>query len=133
VPNHVSIFRCIGSAGKSDHFRGTHKYFTTNIFFYGEGGLLARRPPPDAKPEGHPLSAVRDCLYNIFAATPISGGRLLYPQHDDTPCRGDTGLSVVIRTTSEIIVLNILPNICIFQLILLDDNGEDLSTSHGCM
>jgi hypothetical protein len=34
--------------------------------FYGEE-LLAPRPTP--KLEGHPLSAVRDCLFNIFAAT----------------------------------------------------------------
>jgi hypothetical protein len=36
------------------------------IFFYG-GELLA--PRPTTKLEGHPLSAVRDCLLNIFAAT----------------------------------------------------------------
>jgi hypothetical protein len=33
--------------------------------FYGE--LLAPRPTP--KLEDHPLSAVRDCLFNIFTAT----------------------------------------------------------------
>jgi len=33
---------------------------------YGEG-LSAPRPTP--KLEDHPLSAVRDCLFNIFAAT----------------------------------------------------------------
>ena len=36
------------------------------ICFYGEQ-LLAPRPTP--KLEDHPLSAVRDCLFNIFAAT----------------------------------------------------------------
>ena len=40
--------------------------------FYGEG-LLAPRPTP--KLEDHPLSAVRDCLFNIFAATLHIGGR----------------------------------------------------------
>jgi hypothetical protein len=40
--------------------------FVTSLFFYGEE-LLAPRPAP--KLEGHPLSAVRDCLFNIFAAT----------------------------------------------------------------
>jgi len=34
--------------------------------FYSEE-LLARRPSP--KLENRPLSAVRDCLFNIFAAT----------------------------------------------------------------
>ena len=42
------------------------------IRFYGEE-LLARRPTP--KLENHPLSAVRDCLFNIYAATLHIGGR----------------------------------------------------------
>jgi hypothetical protein len=41
------------------------------FFFYGE--LLAPRPTP--KLEDHPLSAVRDCLFNIFTATLHIGGR----------------------------------------------------------
>ena len=40
--------------------------------FYGEK-LLAPRPKP--KPDYHPLSAVRDCLFNIFVATLHTGGR----------------------------------------------------------
>ena len=40
--------------------------------FHGEA-LLAPRPTP--KLEGHPSSAVRDCLFNIFAATLLNGGR----------------------------------------------------------
>jgi hypothetical protein len=39
--------------------------FRNKFIFYSE--LLAQRPTP--KLEGHPLSAVRDCLFNIFAAT----------------------------------------------------------------
>jgi len=35
--------------------------------------LLAPRPTP--KLEDHPLLAVRDCLFNIFAATLHIGGR----------------------------------------------------------
>ena len=42
------------------------------VSFYGEE-LLASRPTP--KLEDHPLSAVRDCLFNIFAATLHAGGR----------------------------------------------------------
>ena len=42
------------------------------IFFHGEK-LLAPRPTP--KLESHPLSAVRDCLFNIFAATFHIAGR----------------------------------------------------------
>jgi hypothetical protein len=40
--------------------------FRNNLIFYGEE-LLA--PRPIRKLEDHPLTAVRDCLYNIFAAT----------------------------------------------------------------
>jgi hypothetical protein len=47
------------------------EYFVTKIRFCGE--LLAPRPTP--KLENHPLSAVRDCLFNIFAATLLSAGR----------------------------------------------------------
>jgi hypothetical protein len=36
------------------------------VIFYGEE-LLAPRPTP--KLEGHPLPAVRHCLFNVFAAT----------------------------------------------------------------
>ena len=40
--------------------------------FYREG-LLAPRPTP--KLEDHPLSAVHDCLFNLFSATLHKGGR----------------------------------------------------------
>ena len=40
--------------------------FRNKIRFYGEE-LVAPRPTP--KLEDHPLSAVPDCLFNIFAAT----------------------------------------------------------------
>jgi hypothetical protein len=39
---------------------------TSQLVFYGEE-LLA--PCPTPKLEGHPMSALRDCLFNIFAAT----------------------------------------------------------------
>jgi hypothetical protein len=40
--------------------------FRNMVIFYGEE-LLAPLPTP--KLEDHPLSAVRDCLFNVFAAT----------------------------------------------------------------
>jgi hypothetical protein len=40
--------------------------FRNKLIFYGEG-LIAPRPTP--KLEDHPLSAIRDCLFNIFAAS----------------------------------------------------------------
>jgi hypothetical protein len=47
--------------------------FRNKLIFYGEE-LLAPRPTP--KLEDHPLSAVRDCLFNIFTASLHTGGRL---------------------------------------------------------
>ena len=47
------------------------EYFLT-LFFFGEK-LLA--PSPTPKLEDHPLSAVRDCLFNLFLATLHIGGR----------------------------------------------------------
>jgi len=45
--------------------------FRNKVSFYGEE-LLAPRPTP--KLENYPLSAVHDCLFNIFAATFHIGG-----------------------------------------------------------
>jgi len=56
------------------------------ISFYGEE-LLATRPAPML--EGHPLSAVRDCLSNIFAATLHIGGRSSIRNLRTRPCHGD--------------------------------------------
>jgi hypothetical protein len=46
--------------------------FRNEASFYGEE-LLATRPTP--KLEDHPLLAVRDCLFNTFAAALHIGGR----------------------------------------------------------
>ena len=46
--------------------------FRNKIRFYGKE-ILA--PRPKSKLEDHPLSDVRDCLFNIFAATLHNGGR----------------------------------------------------------
>jgi hypothetical protein len=56
------------------------------IIFYGKE-LLAPHPTP--KLEDHPLSAVRDCLFNVFAATLHNWRSFLHPQPEDAPCRGD--------------------------------------------
>jgi hypothetical protein len=37
------------------------------------------------------LSAVRDCLFNVFAATLRIWRPSLHPQPEDAPCRGDKG------------------------------------------
>ena len=67
-------------------FRGFFKCVVTRLIFYEED-LLAPRPAP--KLEDHPFSAVRDCLYNIFAATLHIWRPFLHPQTEDAPCRGD--------------------------------------------
>jgi hypothetical protein len=61
-------------------------YSVTWLFFYGEE-LLAPRPTP--KLEDHPFLAVRDCLFNIFAATLHIWKPFLHPQPEDAPCSGD--------------------------------------------
>jgi hypothetical protein len=67
------LFRCLGRTKVSVQVRGfVCKCFVTNINFHSEE-LLAPRPNP--KLEDHPLSAARDCLFNIFAATVHIGGR----------------------------------------------------------
>ena len=59
--------------------------FRNKVRFYNEE-LLAPRPTP--KLEYHPLSALRDCLFNIFPAT-LHIGCILHPQPEDAPCSGD--------------------------------------------
>jgi hypothetical protein len=56
------------------------------IIFYGEE-LLA--PRPNLKLEIHPLSAVRDCLFNAFAATLRIRRPFFRQQPVDAPCRVD--------------------------------------------
>jgi hypothetical protein len=73
IPNLMTIFlllmsyQIISPSPKLSVWR-----FRNKIRFYGEE-LLASRPVPNLK--DHPLSAVRDCLFNIFAATLHTGGR----------------------------------------------------------
>jgi hypothetical protein len=61
------------------------RMFRNIIHFYGKK-LLAPRPTP--KLEDHPLSAVRDCLFSVFAATLHNWMQFLHPQPQDAPWRG---------------------------------------------
>jgi hypothetical protein len=56
------------------------------VMFYGEE-LLAPHPTP--KLEDHSLSAVRECLFNVFAATLHIRRPFLHLQPEDAPCHGD--------------------------------------------
>jgi hypothetical protein len=58
---------------------------------YGEG-FSAPRPAP--KLEDHPLSAVRVCLFNIFADTLRIWRPSVPQQPEDAPCCGDKGPSL---------------------------------------
>jgi hypothetical protein len=60
--------------------------FYNKLNFYSEW-LLAPWPIP--KLEDHPLSAVCDCLFDIFTAT-----LPLHSQCEDAPCHGDKGPSL---------------------------------------
>jgi hypothetical protein len=60
--------------------------FRNMVNFYGEE-LLAPRPTP--KLDDHPLSAVRNCLFNVFAAILHIRRPFLHLQPEDAPCRGD--------------------------------------------
>jgi hypothetical protein len=54
--------------------------FVTRYFFYGEE-LLAPHPTPKLKV--HPLSIVRDCLFNVFTTTLHTRRPFLHPQPED--------------------------------------------------
>jgi hypothetical protein len=60
--------------------------FSNRFISYGEWVLV---PRPTSKLEDHPLSFVRTCLFNVFAAALHSWRPSLYPQPEDTPCCGD--------------------------------------------
>jgi hypothetical protein len=75
-----SFFHCLGRAKESVQVRGALKHFVKIKNYYGEV-LSAPRPTP--KLEDQPLSAVLDCLFNIFAATLRTRRTSLHPQPED--------------------------------------------------
>jgi hypothetical protein len=70
--------------------------FRNMLIFYGEE-LSAPRPTP--KLEYHPLSAVRDSLFNVFAATLHIYRPFLHLQPKDAPCRGDRDPIIMVTGT----------------------------------
>jgi hypothetical protein len=87
-PNPYIHFLSLRSLSKvSVQVRGFLNTFVTRLFFYGEE-LLAPHPTP--KLDDHPLSTAN--AYSIYSQLPsIPRGRLLHPQPQDAPCRGDKG------------------------------------------
>jgi hypothetical protein len=73
--------------------------FCNSLIVYDEEFLAPRLA---SELEDHPLSAVRDCLFNIFAA----GGRLLHPQPEDAPGRGHKGATNMEDTCTYIYNVN---------------------------
>ena len=51
------------------------------------------------------MSAVRDCLFKIFAAALHNWRPFVHPQHEDAPCRGDRNplIMAVILITVELL------------------------------
>jgi hypothetical protein len=84
-----------------------------NKTFYGEG-LSAPRSTPKLK--DHPLSAVRDCLFNIFAATLRTRRTSLHPQPEDAPCCGAKGPTYHGHSLHKLLKMNALVkcSVCLF-------------------
>jgi hypothetical protein len=74
--------------------------FRKMVIFDGEE-LLAPRPIP--KLEDHPLSAVRDCLLNVFAATLHIRRPFLRSQPEDAPCLGDRDHFCPLKKNMEVV------------------------------
>jgi hypothetical protein len=68
IPHHQTRARTRAVAVRSQRLTASAMALRNKlIFFYGEE-LLAPRPTP--KLEDHPLSVVRDCLFNIIRSYP---------------------------------------------------------------
>jgi hypothetical protein len=76
--------------------RDSYMRFLIGLHLYDEE-LLAPRPTP--KLEDHPLSALHDCLFIIFAATLPIWRPFLHPQPEDAPCRGDRDPLITVTGT----------------------------------
>ena len=101
VPNLMPLLHCLFCTKVSVPVQGTCLCFVTMPVFYGEE-LSVPRPIP--KLEDHPLYAVRDCLFNIFAATlHIVGRSSICDQRTRHGVVKATQLSVLRKTTGIII------------------------------
>jgi len=72
VPNLMSLLHCLRRTKVSVQAQSTCICFVTRPVFKVRNCWHLAQPP---KLEDHPLSALRDCLFNIFAATLHIGGR----------------------------------------------------------
>ena len=65
------------------------------MFSSTTGGVLAPRLTSNL--EDHPLSAVRDSLFSIFAATLHIWRPFLHPQSEDAPCCSDRDPLIMVQ------------------------------------
>jgi len=72
LQNLMSLLHCLDRTKGSVHARANCELYVTWQFFYGEN---LSTPRPNPKLEDHPLPAVGDCSFNIFAATLHIAGR----------------------------------------------------------
>jgi len=86
LPNLMSLFSLLSSNQSISPGPRQLFMFRCKSSFYGED---LPTPRPTTKLEDHHLSAVRDCLFNIFAATFHIGGRSSIRNLRDAPCPGD--------------------------------------------
>ena len=70
--------------------------FVTSLSLYGKELLVPRLT---LKLEDHPLSAARDCLFSIFAATFHTRRPFLLPPPEDAPCHGDRDPLITVTET----------------------------------
>jgi hypothetical protein len=99
-------FYCLGIASK------LVSIVCNMIHYYGEELLL---PCPTPNLEGHPFSAVCNCLFNTFAATHHAGGRsTVHSLRKHSACVTGTHLSWFVSHTSFFITHRYLSSICVF-------------------
>ena len=84
--------------------------------------MLEPRPTP--KLEDHPLSAVRDCFSNIFAATIHIGGRSKIRKPEYAPCRGHRDPQPRKLILKEVILCTAIHS----DLVIVDTNSSTAAT-----
>ena len=106
VPNIMSLFHCLDHSKVSIQVRGTCSCFVKKSQFVYDEELSACHPNPML--EDHPLSAFRDCSFNIFAATFHIGGRTsirnLRTRHAAMTFHGRSCLHIISEPLLEILV-----------------------------
>jgi hypothetical protein len=100
--------------------------FRNMAILYGEE-FLAPRPTPKLD---HPLSAVYDCLFNIFAATLHIRRPFLHPQPEDAPCRGDRDTLIMdLHLMAVWIKISVFPDVNLWLLVDINRLSAELAAA----